>query len=65
MFCALSEKGVDSFQRWTSYLVAVLPKECVAVLIGLYKKNGAVLCVHLSLYYIRHFTHKGGFRLGK
>ncbi len=27
-------------------------KECVAVLIGLYKKNGAVLCVGIDFYLI-------------
>ena len=71
MLCALSEKDVDPFQRRTSYLVAVLPKECVAVLIELYKKNITVSCVGsdffsgLSLLFLYNIVKSATPSLGK
>ncbi len=34
-----------------------MQKECVAVLIGLYKKNGAVSCVGIDFYLIWSLYH--------
>ena len=36
---------VDSQRMWSKNVGYSIPKEYVAVLIGLYKKNGAVSCV--------------------
>ncbi len=38
-------------------------QECVAVVIGLYKKNGAVSCVGFD-FVLHHRTHRGGYYAG-